>query len=47
MEEIMEHFGNGFMQLIGAVLFGGIFILCIHSGVLSEIVQAFMDGLCG
>lgn len=47
MEEIMEHFGNGLLQLIGAVLFGGIFISCIHSGILSDIVRVFMDGLCG
>lgn len=48
MEEIMEHFGSGFLQLIGAVLFLGIFVLCIRSGgVLSNVVQAFMTGLCG
>ena len=49
MEEIMEYFGNGLLQ-VGAALFLGIFAACIGGntdGMLSDIVQIFMAGLCG
>ena len=50
MEEMMEYFGNGLLQAVGAALFLGIFAVCIGTnadGVLSNIVQIFMAGLCG
>lgn len=50
MEEIMEYFGNGLLQVVGAALFLGIFAACIGGnadGMLSDIVQIFMAGLCG
>lgn len=50
MEEIMEYFGNGLLQVVGAALFLGIFVTCIGGdadGMLSGIVQIFMTGLCG
>ena len=48
--EIMEYFGNGLLQVVGAALFLGIFAACIGGnadGMLSDIVQIFMAGLCG
>lgn len=50
MEDIVEYFGNGLLQVMGAVMFFGIFVLCINAkadGILSNIVQFFMTGLCG
>lgn len=48
MEEVMEHFGVGFLQLLGGIAFLGIFIACIRpGGVLCDIVLTFMTGLCG
>lgn len=48
MKEIIEHFGVGFLQLLGGITFLGIFVACIRpGGVLCDIALAFMTDLCG
>jgi hypothetical protein len=48
MEEIMEHFGQGFLQIAGGLLFFGIFMTCMHNdGTLFAVMETFMQGLCG
>jgi hypothetical protein len=48
LEEMIAYFGDGFLQLCGGMLIFKIVETNIHSGgILFEIVQSFMSGLCG
>lgn len=48
MEDIIEAYGSGLLQILGGVcamaLFAGLFA---DGGVILEIVQQYMTGICG
>lgn len=48
MEEIAGHFGEGFLQIAAGVLLFGIFMSFLwDGGIVHEIVQQFINGICG
>lgn len=48
MEEIIKHFGTGFLYLIAGAGTVGIYISCIKiGGVLNTVVVNYMNGICG
>ncbi len=48
MEEIAGHFGEGFLQIAAGVILFGIFASFLwDGGIVHEIVQQFINGICG
>lgn len=48
MEKIAGHFGEGFLQITAGVLLLGIFMSFLRDGgFVHEIVQQFINGICG
>lgn len=48
MEEIIEHFGSGFLAILSIVIFFGVFVVMLKSGgILFQLVENFMSSICG
>lgn len=48
MEEIAEHFGVGFLHLVSGVAMIAIFRqFLVSGGIIYEIVQQYLGGICG
>ena len=48
MEEIAGHFGEGFLQIAAGGIMLGIFVsFLLDGGIVHEIVQQFINGICG
>ena len=48
MEDIIEHYGASLLQMLGGIGVLGLYVgMMQQGGVLHEIVQAYMSGICG
>ena len=48
MENIAGHFGEGFLQIAAGAFLLGVFLSFMwDGGILNEIVQQFINGICG
>ena len=48
MREVMEHFGMGFLELIGGIGIINIMIIFFsNNGIIKETVLNYFSGLCG
>lgn len=48
MEEIIEQYGAGLLQMLGGVGMLALFAACMQpGGVLQTIVLQYMNGICG
>lgn len=48
MEDIAEHFGLAFLQMIaGGILLASFLTILQDGGILNEAVRQYMSGICG
>mgnify|MGYP003510114016 FL=1 len=48
MEEIINHFGSGILEIVGCACMFGIYISCVtNGGVINQFIISYMQSICG
>lgn len=48
MEDIIEHFGSGFLSIVSGIILFAFFVSLLRGGgILFELVENYMKGICG